>query len=309
MSEPLNYPWMTRHLYRIDKEMNSNQKSYTKSLALFLAGFAAAMMLFRPAIAAGIPSCYDMVKIQKPATPPKTDLVVLIDQTTLLDDRLKNQVIENVQRNIVGGNAFSIIVFSAFLNDKYTEQVAYGMIDYPMLKAQRDDTGKVTLRKFDTCLLQQQAYAKKMVAKVLTESFATTNERIERSDILAALADVSKVTVQSSKSPNKVVFMVSDMLENSSVTSFYAHNMVTMINHEAEFKKVLDANLIANFGGAKIFVLGAGLIPVDLKHPSLRSYRPTKTMQPLKSFWQSYFQKSNAVLVEFGQPALLGKVE
>jgi hypothetical protein len=293
----------------MNEKMNFNQKNYAKTLSLCLAGLAAAIMLFRPAIAAGIPSCYDMVKIPKPATPPKTDLVVLVDQTTLLDDRLKNQVIENVQRNIEGGNAFSIIVFSAFINNKYTEQVAYGMIDYPMLQAQRDDTGKVTLRKFDTCLSQQQAYAKKLVAKVLAESFATTNERIERSDILAALADVSKVTVQSSKSPNKVVFMVSDMLENSSVTSFYAHNIVSMINHEAEFKKVLDANLRANFGGAKIFVLGAGIIPVDLKHPSLRSYRPTKTMQALKSFWQSYFQKSNAVLVEFGQPALLGKVE
>lgn len=63
--------------------------------------------------------------------------------------------------------------------------------------------------------------------------------------------------------------------------------------------------MLGDFSGADIYVMGAGVVPENGK----AVYRDPKTMQALKSFWRSYFEKSNAVLVEFGQPALLGKVE
>lgn len=97
------------------------------------------------------------------------------------------------------------------------------------------------------------------------------------------------------------------MLENSSVTSFYANQAVRQINADKELKLVADNQLYGDFGGARVYVIGAGLLAEDAKHPK-GIYRSTQTMQALSKFWTGYFQKSNAELVEFGQPALLNPI-
>jgi hypothetical protein len=65
--------------------------------------------------------------------------------------------------------------------------------------------------------------------------------------------------------------------------------------------------LLSDFGGAKIYVIGAGITPPTPQNKN--NYRDPQKMQALNEFWKMYFQKSNAVLVEFGTPALLGSVE
>jgi hypothetical protein len=54
-------------------------------------------------------------------------------------------------------------------------------------------------------------------------------------------------------------------------------------------------------------VLGAGLLAEDAKQTK-GIYRDPKTMGALQQFWQGYFEKSNAKLIEFGQPALLNPI-
>lgn len=113
--------------------------------------------------------------------------------------------------------------------------------------------------------------------------------------------------MRQSKAQHKIVLLVSDMLENSSVTSFYANQAVRQINADKELKLVADNQLYGDFGGARVYVIGAGLLAEDAKHPK-GIYRSTQTMQALSKFWTGYFQKSNAELVEFGQPALLNPI-
>lgn len=97
------------------------------------------------------------------------------------------------------------------------------------------------------------------------------------------------------------------MLENSSISSFYAHKNVRNINAQAELKKV-DANqLFADFAGARVYVLGAGLIAAEKGKPEV--YRDPKTMKNLETFWRAYFEQSNAQLKGFGAPSLLVPVE
>lgn len=274
------------------------------TLALFFAGIAQAGQQD------AVQSCYQTLGIPTKSQTPRKEIFLVIDQTTVLDERLKTSVLDNVRRNLAAGNAFTVIGFSAFIQNHYTDVIVSGRLDQPMSQAERDDTGKSRLRELDKCMGAQLGYAQKLAVAAANNTFGSPTANIAKSDVLASLRDIARNKITPSPAKEKVVLIVSDMLENSSVASFYASNTVRKIDSEAELKKVAAAKLDADFSGARIYVLGAGVTLVDAKNArASASYRDPKTMQALKAFWQGYFQKSGAVLVEFGQPALLGQVD
>lgn len=253
-----------------------------------------------------IPSCYDS-KLSAPAIPLTKEIFVIIDQTTLLDDQLKQSVANQIRPFLTAGNGFSLVVFSAFTQGKYTQLLTSGQLDHPLPVAQRNDVSKPRLSKFDQCMARQSALAGQAVGGALRTAFEGTSGEIAKSDVLASLKDISG-KVRQSKANEKVVLLVSDMLENSSVSSFYASQSVRRIDPERELKLATDSQLIGNFGDARVYVIGAGLLSDDAKK-NKAAYRDPKTMQALASFWKSYFDKSKAQLIEFGQPALLNQVK
>jgi hypothetical protein len=261
-----------------------------------------------PALAAtnAIPSCYD-AKLTALGLPLTKELFVLVDQTTLLDEELKQSVAEQVRPFLSKGNGFSVVVFSAFTQGKYTQLLTSGQLDHAMPDALRSDVSKPVLGKFDQCITRQTGLAGQAVGGALRSAFEGSSGEIAKSDVLASLKDISG-KVRQSKATEKVVLLVSDMLENSSVSSFYANQSVRKIEPSKEMKLATDNNLIADFGGARVFVLGAGLLSEDAKKKKA-SYRDPKTMSALADFWKSYFEKSNAQLIEFGQPALLNQIK
>ena len=256
--------------------------------------------------AGAIPSCYN-TKLSAPTTGPAVELFVVLDQTTLLDDGLKQAVANQTRPFLTAGNSFSVLVFSAFTQGKYTQLLASGQLDSPLPSTQRNDISKPVLAKFDLCMSRQPAQAAHAVGGALRTGFEGTSGDIAKSDILASLKDISAKVRQSSAS-EKVVLLVSDMLENSSVSSFYANQAVRKIDPALELQLVTTHQFVADFGGARIYVIGAGLLNgVDKK--SKAQYRDPKTMQALANFWRSYFEKSRGQLVEFGEPALLNQIK
>lgn len=253
-----------------------------------------------------IGTCYDS-KLSAPAVPLAKEIFVIIDQTTPLDDLLKQAVANQIRPFLSAGNGFSVLVFSAFTQGKYTQLLISGQLDHSLPAAQRDDVSKPRLSKFDQCMARQSALAGQVVGGALRTAFEGTSADIAKSDVLASLKDISG-KVRQSKANEKVVFLVSDMLENSSVSTFYANQSVRRIDPEREMKLASDGQLTGNFGGARVYVLGAGLLSDDAKK-NKAAYRDPKTMQALASFWKIYFDKSHAQLVEFGQPALLNQVK
>ena len=253
-----------------------------------------------------IGTCYDS-KLSAPAAPLAKEIFVIIDQTTPLDDLLKQAVANQIRPFLSAGNGFSVLVFSAFTQGKYTQLLTSGQLDHSLPVAQRDDVSKPRLSKFDQCMARQSVLAGQVVGGALRTAFEGTSADIAKSDVLASLKDISG-KVRQSKANEKVVFLVSDMLENSSVSTFYANQSVRRIDPEREMKLASDGQLTGNFGGARVYVLGAGLLSDDAKK-NKGAYRDPKTMQALASFWKIYFDKSNAQLVEFGQPALLNQVK
>lgn len=267
------------------------------------------MLLFPCVAMAGnidaIPTCYNE-KMPPQKTIIDTEIFVVIDQTTLFDDGLKQSIADNVRLFLKPGNAFSVTQFSAFTQGHYTDVLLSGKLDPVFAKEARDNVSKSALNKFDRCIAAQLHLAGQLVGGAMRSAFGDSSSDIAKSDIFASLKDISG-KVRQSGAQHKVVLLASDMLENSSVSSFYAKQAVRQINPEEELKKVADNQLFGDFGVAKVFVIGAGLLSEDVKHTK-GAYRSTQTMQALSRFWGEYFKKSNAELVEFGQPALLNPV-
>lgn len=257
-----------------------------------------------------IPSCYAASKVGVPVPAAQTELFVVIDQTTPLDATLQQSVRENVGRLIVPGSAFVVASFSSFGQGQYLQVLSTGTLESGIPDKVRNEISVKALANFDACMKGQLDYGRKAAASSLNKALGGASADFVKSDILAALKELSSRVRQSSAS-NKIVFLVSDTLENSSISSFYANRNVRNIDPAEELKKVEATQQIGDFGGARVFVLGAGLIQDTVAGKAKDSgvYRDPKTMQNLRQFWSRYFQRSNATLADFGAPALLSPVK
>jgi hypothetical protein len=252
-----------------------------------------------------IPTCYG-AKINAPSVNVETELFVIIDQTTSFNTGLKQSVADNVRPFIQSNRAFSVTQFSAYTQGHYTDVIVSGKLEETLSQKQRDDVSKPILAKYDQCIAMQTKQASRLLGGAMKSAFSVGNNDIVKSDVLASLKDISS-KVKHSTAEKKVVLIASDMLENSSITSFYAKQAVRQISPEKELTIVADNKLFGDFGGAKVYVIGAGLLAEDAKAPK-GVYRSPQTMQALSAFWKEWFRKSNAEVIEFGQPALLNPV-
>lgn len=276
---------------------------------LFSLGAAFLSMSVGAGVANDIPSCYTASKIGIPSPPPGVELFVLIDQTTPLDANLQNAVLENVGSLVRPGTAFVIGSFSSFGQGRYLEILTAGTLESPIAEKTRDDIGVKLLRNFDTCMQGQLDYGRKAAAAALNKAFVGGSAELARSDVMSSLKELSN-RVRQSVARDKVVFVVSDMLENSSISSFYANRNVRALDPAVELKKAENAQQLGDFSGARVFVLGAGLVQENAGGRNRDSgvYRDPKTIGSLRQFWGQYFARSNAKLIEFGAPALMAPI-
>ncbi|WP_271007386.1 hypothetical protein [Paucibacter sp. B51] len=258
-----------------------------------------------PLRAESLASCYGG-KLSAPQIGLSKELFVVVDQTVLLDDGLKQQVANQVRPFLAPNHAVSLIVFSAYTQGMYTRELVAVQHDAQLSAAQRNEVPKPLLSKLDACLSAQAPRAAQIIGAALRDAFQGSSGGIAKSDVMASLKDISS-RVRQSKAKERVVLLVSDMLENSSVSSFYSAQSVRKIDPVKELQLAQEQQLFADFDQARVYVVGAGLLNDAGK--SKTAYRDPKTMAALKAFWQQYFEKSSARLQEFGQPALLNPVQ
>ena len=254
-----------------------------------------------------LPDCYQYAKLQR-TTPAsiQTELFVVIDQTTPFSAELRQSLAQQISPLLSQGNALTVFAFSAYTQGYYTRRLMHARMDAAMPASARDDAGKALLQKFDQCLTFQKQGIQKLTQEALVKALSQASSSIAKSDVLGSLKDIA-TQVNASPAQRKVVLLASDMLENSSISSFYSNKAVRKIDVAAEWKKVESNQLQANFGGAQIYVLGAGLIDTDTQKNGV--YRDPQTMAALRNFWEQYFTASQAKLVDFGTPDLLGKIQ
>lgn len=271
---------------------------------------ATCLLALRDAAAAPvnqIPSCYAAGKLDVKSAPAKRAFFIVLDETVILDDALKRSLWELVKQTVGPGTDVSVYRFSAFSQGKYLDVVASGVLETPIAATVRDSISVPKLKTFDACLSGQLQYGLTMTRNAIGKVLADSSFDLAKSDIDGSLFALSKV-VKESQAPTRTVLLVSDMLENSTVSSFYQNKGVRNIDPATELKKVEAAKLFGDFGGASVYVMGAGLIQPAagaVKAASPAQYRDTKTISSLQQFWSGYFERSNARLEAFGTPALL----
>ncbi len=260
----------------------------------------------RAAVENQVPSCYKIKDLGQPLPKINKELFLLIDQTTPLDDDLKLSVLSNVGQVAMPGSKFVVGKFSSFGQGRYFEILAAGTIEPGLSQDQRDSIGQKPLADFDNCLVKQADYARKLIAGSIRKAFEGISPSLNRSDIMDSVKRLSE-RVRTSDAKDKLVFLVSDMIENSSVTSFYAKNTVREIDPKKELQLSTENEVLPNTGAARVYVLGAGLIqnPNQSKSQNSDVYREPQKMIALRKFWEMYFSAGGATLEEFGAPALV----
>ncbi len=278
-------------------------------------GFACASLLFLAAGTAlagtenAVPSCYKANYITPFSTSYDKLVYVLIDQTVQLDATLKKSVLNNMLPVLDPGTKFVVADFSAFSQGRYLQVLKTGIIESPIPPDHVGDVVMTRLQSFRTCMKNQKAYARNLALKTAYTAMAGGTSSLDHSDILMALKTVA-ATIRNDHAKQKLLFLVSDGVENSTVTSFYAHNSIRRLNVNVEMSKVKKDNLLAKFGSARVYVLGGAYLP-PARHGTRNQregYRNPLVLMALKRFWSRYFVKSGAHLVEFGTPTLVSPV-
>jgi hypothetical protein len=252
-----------------------------------------------------IPTCYEQLKDYAP-TGAQRDLTVIIDQTTMTDARLRHIVQETVARLIRPGIRLSIASFSAYSQGRYLDVLVSGELESPIMGKPRDYVPKRQLHQSDGCLEEQLSYARRLVAKTIDGAFGGSDPKLAQSDILAAFRDLSR-RVSEAPVNSRLVVIVSDMLENSSISSFYQAARVRRIDPGEELRKAAAAGIRADFHGARVVVIGAGAL--SERSADTTSYRDPRAMLALEEFWRRWFVASNAEIIEFGKPTPLVEIK
>ena len=245
-----------------------------------------------------VPSCYDALRLNNPNPGIEKELFILVDQTTPLDKNMMIYTYKNMMKFIKNGYAVTIASFSANSNGKYTDVAYAGKLEALLPDSAKHAIAKKTLRKYEGCMNGQYKFAKKKATKALVGVLKGANKSLPHSDILKSLNDISKHIIQKSSAKEKVVLLVSDMIEHSSITTFYRQGRIKKINSDKEIAKVKSSGHLANFDNASVYVIGAGIV-------GKKGYRDAKTLKMLTAFWEQYFAQTQAKLEAFGTPMLL----
>lgn len=281
--------------------------SLTKKIAALT--FAASTLL---SVSAGaivrddFPSCYDTLGAASPvqSASPARELFVIIDQTLNPTTEIKRSVHRQVHSFLQPGDRITLIQFSAFIANNYTDVVLKGQLDQPLNTEARYDISKKLLKRFDVCMKKQQTHVRKTIDQKLAATFGSEDMNIPKTELVGNLSNLGDSVISRSGAPRKVVLLFSDMLENSDISSFYQAGALKKINAGTEIAKFKQEGLLSNWGEAEIFIVGAGLLPAKYAD----AYRSENKMRPIRSFWEQYFQGSNAQLAGWGQPALLEQI-
>jgi hypothetical protein len=271
-----------------------------KVRALLLLAALVAPMSISAAERNDLPSCYAKAHLEDFHAPASGRLLnVVIDQTIPMPDDIQRAAWGNIERFVQPGDQIKLYSFSAFVPGQYVRLLYSGTLDSPIAKEQRDDINMNKLRTFDACFSKQRTAFINSFGRQFVGALRDAKQDLPKSEIMFALREVGKDQSKSS-AHDRIIFLISDMLEHSDYTSFYAANKIRDLKPTEELAKAEKNDLLADLGGAKVFVEGAGLVTDAIKH----DYRSGHTMDLLEQFWRGYIAKSNAELSDFGKPML-----
>lgn len=276
-----------------------------RMLALGLVSLVLAAPAARAETAMLAQSCYKAVN--QPSPEPREALFVLIDDSVGFDDNVNRRVTDMVVRWLQPGRHVEVLTFAAHISGHYAEVIMSGDVEPVPGDDFTDDLKRSERGKFEHCIRQQLPLARQALAATVQTALSKQDKGVSNSDLLVNISRAAN-RVAASKAPKKTVLVVSDMLENSTITSFYAGGKVRGIDASAELAKAEKAGVMAEFGGADVFIFGLGYLAAN--GPAAKdTYLDPKRSQPLTQFWKEYVNRSHGHIREIGVPLMLGGLE
>ncbi|GGB32886.1 hypothetical protein GCM10011502_02450 [Oceanisphaera marina] len=242
-----------------------------------------------------IVSCYDQAQLSdaRPAVSGRL-LTVVVDQTLPLSDDLQRAAWGHIARFVKPGDEVKLYSFSSLANGNYMRLHYSGKLDGLLTESARNDINMTRLRRLDNCLKGQMGLFTQTFGREFVQTVKGASLDHPKTEIIFSLRAIAG-DLQRSQTEERVVFILSDMMENSDYTSLYGKNKKAA----NELKIVEDRQLFTDLGGARVYVLGVGYLPDQPGH-----YYPGEYIDRIKEFWSAYFENSNASLEGFGTPNL-----
>jgi len=256
-----------------------------------------------------VTSCYPKVGLAASQPPIEYGNFIVVDETSALDVKLRAQALQAANSMLKPGSLVLVGRFSAFYRDRYTQLVVRGVIDRPPSPEQRKQMPRDRLALLERCMSEQSAVLRRRVLSALNDIFVASSSDIARSDIAAALCEFAVVVKQAPVRTRRVL-VVTDGLENSDISSFYRNKTARLIEPAVELQRIRAANMLGDFGGARVWILGGASFPADRDEGgSDAPFRDPRIVEALRRLWSSYMSASQAVLAEFGAPSLLTTID
>lgn len=248
-----------------------------------------------------VPSCYQLIQ-EKPEINDNRELFVIVDQTLMFDVESKKNVHKKVQAFLTPGDRVTLVTFSSYSQDRYSQMTFTGKLDPLLSDQKRRHISIKDLKKFDSCLAKQNTFMRKAIDAKLKMAFDEASEELPNTELTGSLSNFGETLIARSEANKKILLLVSDMLENSDVASFYSKGSVTEIDVDEAMEKLDSIGRFTDWAQVDIYVAGAAYL-------SKGEYRSQKFLSNLKDFWQRFFEASNANLIAWGQPELMADIK
>jgi len=239
---------------------------------------------------------------------PEASLFIVADESVGFDKNMIMRANEMMVEWLEPGRSIEVIRFSSGVKGRYTEVVTSGRLDPEASDDFVNDLKRSELGKFQKFHRQQLRMAKIQAQKALLSIIQTSNKAVPYSDIISNMKHVSP-HIKQFKAKRKVVLVISDMFENSSVTTFYSKGHIKNINPNREMKKVAESGMQADFGeNVTVYVLGLGYFWSG-EGSGKEKYLDPKRASKVSEFWKQYFEAGHAQVGEIGMPLLYGSMQ
>jgi hypothetical protein len=249
-------------------------------------------------------SCFDRPETQAlrqyAPQPELLQATFLIDESVMLPEVAQRQMMDAIARLARPGNEISVGFFSSYSGSRFPQLVATVRFDTPLPEPYWNRVSRRARDLLAACIAYQHRHGILYLQGVLGARFRAAQTSIAQSDIMSSILQFSE-RVRQSLAREKIVVVGSDMLENSSTTSFYRAGRLRLIDPVRELHNAAAHNLFANLGGARIYLVGFALQPGE-------ATVPVDLVQRLEQFWTIWFQRSRAGAVRIGKPVLLGEI-
>jgi hypothetical protein len=233
---------------------------------------------------------------------PKRSLYVIVDQTVDYSKKMKAKVHTLLTEWGQPGDQIKIARFTANFRDSYPSVEFVGHLEPAAGEKYLRSLHLRDRKELESCLQAQREKFDEDYQASLKKVVEGSNPKAPKTDIFYSLKQLSKHMLDKDVK-DKTVLLVSDGLENSSISSFYRAGKIRKLNARKEVSKIRRQGLVSHWQGAKIYMLGLGLPPKKEK------YINDKKVKNLHTFWERYFVEGKGKVVALGSPDILsGKV-